>query len=176
MTMRSAPAGNGAPVKMRTHVPGSSFPPQPRPGRDSPTIRSDAGYEHRSALRTAYPSIAETSARGESIDAITGSASTRPTAAPSAMVSVPSGIAVEPMIAIASSKLIMVPLFPTTHLTSTTPKRAAAAAARTSQLSEEAYPWRGKGGEWDGLVYWPNRGVGGSDRRTAQGARETARA
>src|SRR5206468_1719711 len=74
----------------------------------------------------------------------------------------------------ASSKLIIRPLFPRLDLTSTTPKRAAAAAARTSQLSQRAYPECAKGGEWDGLVHWSNRGDGGPHRGAAQGARQAA--
>src|SRR4051812_17150111 len=101
---------------------------------------------------------------------MTGAASTRPAAWSSATVSVPSGFAAEAMIASASSKLIMLLLFAARSLTSTTPKRAAAAAARTSRLPQQAYPLRGKGGEWDGMVHWSNRGDGGSGCGSAQGA------
>src|SRR5438045_6477154 len=100
-------------------------------------------------------------------------ASTRPAAFPSATVSAPSGFATEPIIASAWSKLIMQPLFAPSGLTSTTPKRAPAATARTSRPRSEAYPCRGKGGERDGLVYWAYRSDGGPSRGAAKGARQT---
>src|SRR5260221_1133688 len=104
---------------------------------------------------------------------MTGLASTRAAASASAIFSLPTGLADEPMIASAWSKLIMPPLFPRRRLTSTTPKRAAAAAARTSRLLPPAYSWARQNGEWDWLVPWSNRTDGGSDRGAAQGAGQT---
>jgi hypothetical protein len=53
MTIRSEPAGKGAPVKMRTHCPASILPDQPVPGKLSPTTFSGTGYPPRPSLRTA---------------------------------------------------------------------------------------------------------------------------
>ena len=51
--MASAPAGTGAPVKMRTAWPLAMLPRKPRPAADSPITRSRAGTLATSLARTA---------------------------------------------------------------------------------------------------------------------------
>ena len=53
MTIVSAPAGNGAPVKMRAASPAPTCPPNPAPAGTSATMRSSTGTVATSSARTA---------------------------------------------------------------------------------------------------------------------------
>ena len=90
-TTASAPGGIGAPVMIRTAVPGSTAGSDAIAGRDLAGQR--AACPGASAARTAKPSIAELANGGTSTAATTfGSTSTRPTASASGTVSPSVGV------------------------------------------------------------------------------------
>src|SRR5690606_9120283 len=81
-TTASAPAGTGAPVMMRTAVPGSSGAGRPGAAATSPATGSVTGTPGAAAAtssaRTANPSIWELRKRGRAAGAATSRATTRP--------------------------------------------------------------------------------------------------
>src|SRR5579863_6925337 len=92
MTIVSAPAGTGPPVKIRTHCPACTVPENFPPAGASPTWFKVAGRARTSARRTASPSIADTSSGGWVVRAARSSANTRPAASPRATTSVETGV------------------------------------------------------------------------------------
>ena len=89
MNTVSAPAGIGAPVKMRIASPAPSARVAARPAvMRSTTLSRVSPAAAKSAWRTANPSTAELSNGGKSIGATISCATTRPRAAASGTVSV----------------------------------------------------------------------------------------
>src|SRR6476659_616179 len=86
-TTAVAPVGTGAPVIMRSAVPGFSMSGSVRPAGMSSATGSNTGCSGvaaaTSSATTAYPSIAELSNPGSDSGATTSSASTRPSASES---------------------------------------------------------------------------------------------